>query len=53
MSSHTYFYPEGKVGWVKIALSSADLYEAVLNLLDLFNDRTESPVGVAACVSVP
>lgn len=27
-----------------IALSSADLYEAALNLLDLFNEHIERPV---------
>lgn len=44
MSSHSYFYPEGKIEQVKIALCSADLFEAVLNLLGLFNERIESPV---------
>ena len=44
MSSHTYFYPERKIEQVKIALSSADLYEAALNLLGLFNERIEGPV---------
>lgn len=44
MSSHTYFYPEGKTEEVKIALSSFDLYEAALNFLGLFNECTESPV---------
>lgn len=44
MSSHTYFYPEGKIEVVKIALSSADLYEVVLNFVGLFNEHIESPV---------
>lgn len=44
MSPHTQFYPERKTEQVTIALSSADLYEAALNLLDLFNEHIESPV---------
>lgn len=44
MSSRTYFHPEGKIEQVKIALNSADLHEAALNLLGLFNERSESPV---------
>lgn len=44
MSSHTDFYPGGKIGQVKIALSSANLYEAALHLLGLFNEYIESPV---------
>lgn len=43
MSSHTCFYPEGKIEQVKVALSSADMYEAALNLLGLFDECIESP----------
>lgn len=41
MSSHTYFHPEGKIEQVKIALNSADLYEAALNLLSLFKVKAQ------------
>jgi len=53
MSSHTYFYPEGKVEQVKISLSSADLYEAGLNLLGLFRLKAQCSCLSPSPVIVP